>query len=257
MARKIIAGNWKMNHGPRDGLALIAEMASYTESMELHHVNVVIAPPALYLTKAAEQTKDQRISIAAQNCHSEIEGAYTGEVSAPMIKEAGVELIIIGHSERRQYFNESDDFLHAKLKQVLNAGIVPILCVGESLNDRKASKQQEVVQTQLAGALKDMDADFLENLVVAYEPVWAIGTGETATPEQAQEMHHFIRNYLSQKYHAMMAEEVSILYGGSVKPANAHEIFSQPDVDGGLVGGASLTKEAFSELIKIGASVLR
>lgn len=256
MARKIVAGNWKMNLLPQEGLELIYQVNDYCSDNQLKGVEVILAPPMLYLSQASEKVGNSKLRLAAQNCSDHENGAYTGEVSPQMIKGAGVNYVIIGHSERRQYYGDTDDLINKKLKQAYSAGVQPILCVGESLDDRKAEKQEDVVRKQLDKNLEGVNTDDLTRLVIAYEPVWAIGTGETASPEQAQEMHAFIRKYLQEKYDEKLASEISILYGGSVKPENAEEIFGQKDVDGGLIGGASLKKDSFIKLIEIGTQIL-
>ncbi len=256
MARKIVAGNWKMNLNVQEGLALMKDIVECLHSAELNGVEVVAAPPMLYLSKAAEATENSSLQVAAQNCSDQQEGAFTGEVSAAMLRASAVNWVILGHSERRQFYYDTDAFVNGKLKQAVEQDLNPILCVGESLEERKSNRQEEVVEAQLRNALEGLEAGALQKLVVAYEPVWAIGTGETASPEQAQQMHAFIRNYLKREFGSDFANSVSILYGGSVKPANAGEIFSQADVDGGLIGGASLKADSFCELIKIGAEVL-
>jgi len=257
MARKIIAGNWKMNLSPKEGEELVKASNAYVESHALAHIEVVIAPPFIQLKDAVKNATEDRISIAAQNMNENDNGAFTGEISASMLQEVGVELVIIGHSERREVLGESNDQVHAKLKKALSSNLYPILCVGEKLEDRKSGNHFDFVQGQLDSALAGFSGDELSSLVIAYEPIWAIGTGETASPAQAQEMHAFIRKHISSIYTATLADEVSVLYGGSVKPENAKEIFAQPDVDGGLIGGASTKVESFIELIKIGESVLR
>lgn len=257
MARKIIAGNWKMNHTFKEGTKLIEALHRFYNSENPQHVEVVIAPPFIHIPMGATLSANSRVTIAGQNCSEHEAGAYTGEVSAAMLASAGAEAVIIGHSERRALFNESNDQLKAKLKQSWANGLMPIFCVGEQLEQRQANKHFDTVKAQIDGVLAHFDADTLENLIIAYEPVWAIGTGEVATAEQAQEMHSFIRKHLAEKYHAVLADEISLLYGGSLKPANAKELFSQPDVDGGLIGGASLNYDSFTELIKIGEEVLR
>lgn len=256
MAQPIIAGNWKMNHNAVDGLVLIRDVVSYCEQQGTGKAVVLMAPPMLYLTESAKAVRGALPEIAAQNCHYEDSGAYTGEISAAMLAHANIGWAIIGHSERRQYFQETGELLNAKLKACFRHHIKPILCVGEHLEDRKAKRQEAVVKSQLDEALKGLSTDEISKLVIAYEPVWAIGTGETASPEQAQEMHAFIRNWLKSNQSEQIANDVSILYGGSVKPANAAEIFGQPDVDGGLIGGASLKADSFTELIRIGAETL-
>lgn len=245
-----------MNLLPEEGLELIFQVNEYCNDRQLNGLEVIIAPPMLYLSQASENLGNSKLRLAAQNCNDHQDGAYTGEVSPQMIKAAGVNYVIIGHSERRQYFGDTDELINAKLKQAYEAGLHPILCVGESLDDRKAGKQEHVVRQQLTENLKALDTDDLSRLIIAYEPVWAIGTGETASPDQAQEMHAFIRKYLRQEYDDKLASEVSILYGGSVKPENAEEIFGQQDVDGGLIGGASLQKDSFVQLIDIGTRVM-
>ncbi len=257
MARKIIAGNWKMNLVHKDAIDLIKRISDFCESETLNGVEVVIAPTFLDLAEANKITKGKKLNIAAQDCNDQEVGAYTGEVSAQMLKAINNQIVILGHSERREYYGDTDEFVNAKLKRVLKTGLMPILCVGEALADRKAGNQEKVVGGQLAGALKGFQADDLAELTIAYEPVWAIGTGETASPEQAQDMHHFIRQYLAKNYNSIVSQETSILYGGSVKPDNAKALFSQPDIDGGLIGGASLKYDDFTQLIKIGVEVLR
>ncbi len=246
-----------MNLLPEEGYELMQQLTDYCENRDLHHIEVLIAPPFVHLMEGGKISIGKKLSIAAQNCSDQKSGAYTGEVSIDMIKATGAEAVLIGHSERREYFKEDGHFLNRKIKKALEVNMVPILCVGEKLEERQAGRQKEVVKNQLEGALAGFSADGIENLVIAYEPVWAIGTGETASPQQAQEMHHFIRKYLAKTYHAMLADEVSILYGGSVKPENAKEIFCQPDVDGGLIGGASLRFDDFTAIIDCGVKVLR
>jgi triosephosphate isomerase len=256
MPQKIVAGNWKMNLNASEGMALISDIKAYCDQHDAGDTLVIMAPPTLYLTEAEARVKGSSVIIAAQNCHSEQSGAYTGEISASMLKASGIEWAIIGHSERRQYFHEDGPFLNAKLKQCFEQGVRPILCVGEVLDDRKAGRQEEVVKLQLEEALREIPDSNLGDLVIAYEPVWAIGTGETASPEQAQEMHAFIRSWLKESFGVNLADAVSILYGGSVKPDNAESIFGKPDVDGGLIGGASLKADSFTELIRIGSATL-
>ncbi|WP_417608062.1 triose-phosphate isomerase [Owenweeksia hongkongensis] len=256
MARKIVAGNWKMNLLPDEGYQLIEDLSNFCEGNKLDNVEVVVSPPFIHLAKAAEMTAHSKVTISAQNCSDQLSGAYTGEVSVEMLKAAGVNWTLIGHSERREYYGDTDEFVNGKLKRAIEAEMTPVLCVGEVLEDRNAGKQEEVVASQLKGALAGFLAEDVKKMVIAYEPVWAIGTGETASPEQAQEVHAFIRKYLTETYSAEVANAVSILYGGSVKPENAKEIFGQPDVDGGLIGGASLKYEQFVKLIEIGQEVL-
>lgn len=255
MPQKIVAGNWKMNLNAKEGLSLITAIKEFCNQNDQGEALVIMAPPMLYLADAAAAANSS-VMIAAQNCHSELSGAYTGEVSPSMLKASGIDWAIIGHSERRQYFGEDGPFLNAKLKQCFAQGVRPILCVGEVLDDRRAGRQEEVVKLQLEEALKEIPESNLGDLVIAYEPVWAIGTGETASPEQAQEMHAFIRSWLKSSFGENIAHAVSILYGGSVKPDNAESIFGKADVDGGLIGGASLKAESFTELIRIGSESL-
>jgi triosephosphate isomerase len=257
MPRKIIAGNWKMNHDLPTGLQLIEAVADYLRENVPQKVEVVMATPYLHLAEGRKIAQDTPITLAAQDCSAHEEGAYTGEVSTGMLASAGTELVIVGHSERRQYHAENDALLRQKLERCWEKGLLPILCVGEREEDRDAGRQKAVVRKQLEGALEGCSEHQLENLVIAYEPVWAIGTGRTATPEEAQDMHQFIRQYLIEAYSATLADEASLLYGGSLKPANAHELLRQPDIDGGLIGGASLKAADFCALIKAGEELLR
>lgn len=213
-------------------------------------VEVVLGTPALYLRPvvlAAGSAPD--IHIAAQNCHQEDQGAYTGEISAPMVRSVGADMVILGHSERRELFGETDELVERKIRKVLGAGLQVIFCCGEPLEEREADRQEIWVENQLRKALFSLSAEQLSRIIIAYEPIWAIGTGKTATPQQAQQMHHFIRGAVEEAFDAELAEKIPILYGGSVKPGNARELFSQPDVDGGLVGGASLKAAGFVDII--------
>lgn len=260
MAKKIVAGNWKMNLKVDEAIDLVQEVSQYckNQNLNLNDMEIILAPPSIYLQKASEITEtNTRLSIAAQNCSNHDAGAFTGEISANMLKPLGVEAVIIGHSERRQYFGDTDELVNQKIHKALDNGLTPIFCVGEVLEDRKAGRHEEVVARQINEGLKGIHRTEIQNVVVAYEPVWAIGTGETASPEQAQEMHGFIRNLLAKNFNSAIAVDISILYGGSVKPSNAKELFGQPDVDGGLIGGASLKAADFNELIHIGSEVLR
>lgn len=244
-----------MNLLPDEGVALIRQLAEFCAKKDLGDKEVIISPPMLYLNKAADATVG-KLDIAAQNCSDKASGAYTGEVSAEMIKAAGCDSVIIGHSERRQYFGDTNSFVNGKIKQALASGLSPIFCVGESLEERKEGRQEEVVASQLKEGLAGAKAEGLKKLVIAYEPVWAIGTGETASPAQAQQMHAFIRGWISKNFNKNLAAGTAILYGGSVKPENAAEIFGQQDVDGGLIGGASLKYEDFTALIETGIKLL-
>ncbi|MCF8231104.1 MAG: triose-phosphate isomerase [Bacteroidales bacterium] len=250
MRTKIIAGNWKMNKTFEEANGLINEIAKGIANKDFNNKEVVLCPPFLYSEMAADFADDYNFSVGVQNISQYPLGAYTGEISAEMVRSVGVQYAIIGHSERRSYFNETDDILSRKVDKALENDLTPIFCCGEHLDVRKGEKHFKVVGEQLAEGLFYLDKEDISRVVVAYEPVWAIGTGETATPEQAQEMHEFIRNQLSNKYGKNIASEVSILYGGSVKPSNAHELFIQPDIDGGLIGGASLKSKDFLQIVE-------
>jgi triosephosphate isomerase len=242
MRKNIVAGNWKMNNDLSETETLIRELKLQHKPTD---VEVMIAPSFTNLWQAFNTLKDSPIEVVAQNMHFAESGAYTGEVSAPMLKSLGIKTVILGHSERRAYFNETDEMLAKKVDAALDNELKIIFCFGEELKDRKSDNHENIVENQIKNALFHLEASALKNIVLAYEPVWAIGTGETASPEQAQEMHAFIRKTLAGKYGKDTANDVSILYGGSVKPNNAKEIFSKPDVDGGLIGGASLNAEDF------------
>lgn len=256
MARKVVAGNWKMNLNLAEGLRFMEALNQYLNENPLQHIDAVIAPPFLHLSDSLQAANNRKLSIAAQNCAAYEDGAYTGEVSAKMLADAGVELVILGHSERREFFGESSSVVLTKLRKAIAQELYPIVCVGEKLEQRQAGSHFDYVREQLDESLGDLTARELQRLIVAYEPVWAIGTGETASPEQAQEMHSYLRNHLATRFGSSFAEEVPLLYGGSVKPSNARDIFREPDVDGGLIGGASLDLEAFKELIRIGEEML-
>lgn len=250
--QKIVAGNWKMNLDYRASQDLAQDISFRLEKLETpDHVRVVIAPTFTNLYPVYHHTKlDRRIELAAQNMHHAKNGAFTGEISAEMLKSIGIKVVILGHSERRQYFNETDSSLAEKMLTVVNNQMEAIFCFGEVLDERKAGKHFEVVENQLKNALFHLSANDMQSVILAYEPVWAIGTGETASPEQAQEIHAFVRQVLAQKFGQETAENVSILYGGSVKAGNAKEIFAQPDVDGGLIGGAALIADDFIKIIE-------
>jgi len=246
MARlKIAAGNWKMNTMVSEGITLYNSIADQDIPED---VTVIIGAPFLHLS-ALKAQNNTTVKIAAQNCHYKKSGAFTGEISPSMLADLGIDYVIIGHSERREYFNESNDLLAKKLDAALENGLQVIFCCGESLDIRKSGTQNEYVSKQLQEGLFHLESNQLDKVVIAYEPIWAIGTGETASPAQAQEMHAHIRSLLPQKYGNEEAQKMSILYGGSVKPENAKEIFGQVDVDGGLVGGASLNPEGFGTII--------
>lgn len=248
MRKKIVAGNWKMNTLPAEGIELINGIISKLEEVP-SDVQLIIAPPFTHLALANEQIKDTPITLSAQNCADQAKGAYTGEVSAAMIKATGASYVILGHSERREYYGENSEILNRKMAQAFENGLKPIYCVGEKLEEREAEKHFEVVGGQIKEVLFNLTPEQMANVVVAYEPVWAIGTGKTATSDQAQEIHSFIRKTLSDKF-GELAQEITILYGGSCKPSNAPELFAQEDIDGGLIGGAALKAEDFIGIAK-------
>lgn len=249
MRKNIVAGNWKMNKNFQEAQNLMNRLLDYIKSNKTN-CEVIIAPPALYLTTAKEIFKNREVEVYAQDISEFENGAYTGEISASMLQSLSLNGSIISHSERRQYHNETDQSAAVKVKILLNKGMTPIYCNGEKLEERKSGQYLEVIKTQTEAALFGLSGKEIQNVMIAYEPVWAIGTGETATAEQAQEVHAFIRNLIAKKYGRTIAEKISILYGGSVKPNNAKEIFSQPDVDGGLIGSAALSIEDFSKIIE-------
>lgn len=246
MRKKIVAGNWKMNKNKEESAQLIGELKS---AIPRSDVGVIIAPTFVNLSESVKQLQGSFIGVAAQNMHFAESGAYTGEISADMLQSVGVDTVILGHSERRAYFGEDDALLAKKVDAALKAGMTVIFCFGEELQERKSGDHFEVVESQLKNGLFHVDAGAWKNIILAYEPVWAIGTGETATPEQAQEMHAFIRKTIVSAYSSGVADQVTILYGGSVKPGNAREIFSKADVDGGLIGGASLVAADFAAIV--------
>lgn len=250
MRKQIAAANWKMNLTMQEAENLLYSILDANVEVS-EDQKVVFAVPAPYLTFAAKKVSEHNnIHIAAQNVYSKKSGAFTGETSVSMLKSIGVDHAVIGHSERREYFNESNQFLAEKVKLCLQEQIVPIFCCGEALPVREANEQNNFVQTQLQESLFDLSAEEIQQVVIAYEPIWAIGTGKTASSDQAQEMHAHIRSQLAAKYGEAVADNISILYGGSVKASNAKEIFGKPDVDGGLVGGASLVADEFIAIIK-------
>lgn len=246
MRSKIVAGNWKMNKNLEETETLLNELAAKLPDT---HAEVMVAPTYVNLTGAVRALESSVIEVIAQNMHFAESGAYTGEISADMLLNIDINTVIIGHSERRAYFGETDEILAKKVTTALDKEMRVMFCFGEELNDRKAENHFKVVESQLKNALFSLDGDAWKNIILAYEPVWAIGTGETASPEQAQEMHAFIRKTIAEAYDTSIAENVSILYGGSVKPANAEDIFGKPDVDGGLIGGASLVADDFIAII--------
>ncbi len=249
MRKKIAAANWKMNLRMEQGVQLLDQILAKNLGLASHQ-HVVFAVPFPYLGMAAEKVKHHaNYSVAAQNCHHKSAGAYTGEVSAEMLQSIHVPFVVIGHSERREYNGESNAMLAEKLNEALAKGLQPIFCCGEPLQIREANTQNAFVEVQLQESLFHLSPEQISKVIIAYEPIWAIGTGKTATADQAQDMHHHLRAVLAGKYGEALANDISILYGGSVKGANAAELFSKPDVDGGLVGGASLIADDFSQII--------
>jgi triosephosphate isomerase len=249
MRKQIAAANWKMNLSHHEADSLLDQLLA-TEHLLSYNQAVIFAVPAIYIPLAVQKLNGKsNIFVAAQNCHQKANGAYTGEIAAPMYASVGVQHIILGHSERREFFAESDSLLAEKTEAVLAIGSTPIFCCGEPLSIREAETQNSFVEAQLKNALFQLSADQIVKVVIAYEPIWAIGSGKTATSAQAQEIHAYIRSVFAAKYGQNIADQISILYGGSVKAANAKEIFSQPDVDGGLVGGASLIATEFTAII--------
>ena len=247
MRTQIVAGNWKMNKNLDETEILLSELSAKLPDST---AEVIVAPTFVNLASTVRQLQNSVIQVAAQNMHFAENGAYTGEISADMLLNIGVEIVILGHSERRAYFGEDDALLAKKVNTALDKNMRIIFCFGEELEERKSGNHFSVVESQLKNALFHLDQDQWENIILAYEPVWAIGTGETASPEQAQEMHAFIRKTIKDAYNDEVAEGVTILYGGSVKPNNAAEIFSKPDVDGGLIGGASLKCDDFTAIVE-------
>lgn len=249
MRKKIVAGNWKMNMDLQEGLKFAASLEKHFSENPPAKAQVILCTPFIHLAGVADIVKSGRLALGAQNCAAEASGAYTGEVSAYMVKSTGAEYVILGHSERRTYYHEDDKLLNKKTLLALNAGLKVIFCVGEVKSEREEDRHFVVVKRQLEEGLFSLSEEQMDKIVVAYEPVWAIGTGLTASPEQAQEMHKYIRDLVKEKYGNDCAKKLPILYGGSCKPSNAGELFSKPDVDGGLIGGASLKKEDFAGIV--------
>ena len=250
MRKQIVAGNWKMNKNIQESVKLAVEIANKVKDLPLKNTRVIVTPTFVNLSEVVNVTKDSVVEVAAQNMHQAKSGAFTGEISAEMLTSLGLEVVILGHSERREYFGETDALLAEKVNTALENNLEVIFCFGEVLEDRKSGNHFAVVESQIKNGLFHLPANKWDSIVLAYEPVWAIGTGETASPEQAQEMHAFIRKIVTDKYNEQVAADVSILYGGSVKPSNAKEIFSKEDVDGGLIGGAALNADDFIALVK-------
>jgi len=254
MRRFLIAGNWKMNKGPAETESLLVGLKEAIPEVP-EEVDVLVCPPTISIPMAKSKVQGYAAHVGAQNAYFEDSGAFTGEVSLPMLKQAGVTHVIVGHSERRELFGETDEMVNKKTKKAREENVTPVICVGESLEQRKAGNHVDIVADQVKKALEGISGSDAENIVIAYEPIWAIGTGETATPDQAQEMHAEIRKMLANQFDDDAAEQVRILYGGSMKPHNAEELLKQPDVDGGLIGGASLKADSFSAIINVAKSL--
>lgn len=250
MRKKIVAGNWKLNNDVKASQNLAKELHELVTAEVTKDVHIIVCPSMVNLFPVAEALKGSKVKVGAQNCYSKESGAFTGETAPSMVKSAGAEYVILGHSERREYFNETDAILADKVRAVLDAGLTPIFCCGETLSQREEGIHFSFVKGQLTSALFSLSEEDFKKVVIAYEPIWAIGTGVTATSAQAQEMHKELRSHLASKYGESVADDTSILYGGSCKPSNAEEIFSCPDVDGGLIGGASLSARDFTDVIK-------
>jgi triosephosphate isomerase len=249
MRKNVIAGNWKMNNDLKASEKLIVELKNLLQN-EKPNCDVIVCPPYTSLTEASKLINGSIIKLGAQNMYFEESGAFTGEVSASMLKSAGCEYVILGHSERRTIFGESDELINKKIKKALSAGLKPIFCVGELLEERENGTTNDVIKRQVLKGLEGISAEEMKKIIVAYEPVWAIGTGKTATPAQAQEVHEFIRDLIEVDYSLEVANDITIQYGGSVKPDNAKELLSQKDIDGALVGGACLKADSFMGIIK-------
>jgi triosephosphate isomerase len=249
MRKKVIAGNWKMNNDLTESQNLITKLTGGLSNQELN-CDVIICPPFTSLSEASTLIKNTPVKLGAQNMFFEDNGAYTGEISAPMLKSVGCEYVIIGHSERRSIFKEADEMLNKKIKKALEHKLKVIFCVGETLEEREKNITMDVIKTQAESGLRDISEENMAEIIIAYEPVWAIGTGRNATPQQAQEVHKFIRDLIGDKFSSQTAEDLTIQYGGSVKPDNASDLLSQPDVDGALVGGACLKADSFIAIIK-------
>lgn len=243
--KPLIAANWKMNKGIKDSDSFLKE---FNKLFSSNNVEVLLCPPFTILQHVSALLKNNVIKLGSQNMHFEEKGAFTGEISASMVKELGCEYVILGHSERRQHFNEDNEFINKKIKSALKNGLKPILCIGETLKERESDSTMKIIKDQLLGCLKNIDEKEIKNMVIAYEPVWAIGTGKNATPEQAQEVHSYIRKLLEESYEKLIASKTRIIYGGSVKPENAKELLSMNDINGALVGGASLDAKSFAQI---------
>ena len=252
MRKKIVAGNWKMNLDYNEGLALFSEIINMFKDEATGQQHAVVCSPFIHLHSLVQLAKGyHNVGVGAQNAHQAEAGAYTGEISAKMVKSVGVGYVILGHSERRQYFGESNELLAKKTDTALGHDLTPIFCIGETLQEREANQHFDIIKSQLVEGVFHLDAAQFGKLVIAYEPVWAIGTGVTASSDQAQEIHAFIRKEIAAKYSQQVADDTTILYGGSCNPKNAPELFAQPDIDGGLIGGASLKSRDFIDIVKV------
>jgi triosephosphate isomerase len=252
MRKKIVAGNWKMNLDYNEGLSLFSEVVNMVRDEVTGNQQAVVCSPFIHLHSLAQLGKSYpKVSVGAQNAHQAESGAYTGEISAKMIKSVGADYVILGHSERRQYFGETNELLAKKVDIALQHDLIPIFCIGETLQEREADQHFHIIKTQLERGVFHLDEEQFAKLVIAYEPVWAIGTGITATSAQAQEIHAFIRIEIAAKYGERLAGDMTILYGGSCNPKNAPDLFAQPDIDGGLIGGASLKSRDFVDIVKV------
>ncbi|HDR04397.1 MAG TPA: triose-phosphate isomerase [Candidatus Marinimicrobia bacterium] len=249
MRKFLIAGNWKMFHTPKEAAEYGRKLAH--KNPDQYDIDVLLCPPALSLPALRETLRHTKVAVGGQNIHQEPKGAFTGEMSAEMYKDAGASYVLVGHSERRQYFGETDELVRSKTIRALEAGLTPLVCIGETLDERKNNQTSNVILTQLNGAFKHFSKSDMSKIVIAYEPVWAIGTGKTATPEQAQELHLLIRRTIELEFDAALANDMRILYGGSVKVENARDLLSRPDIDGALIGGASLKVDDFHKIIEI------
>ncbi len=249
MRKKVIAGNWKMNKNLGESLSLIKDIKLAMLNIS-GKVDVIVCPPFTSLETGANLLKESPVKLGAQNMHFEDSGAFTGEISASMLKSVGCEYVILGHSERRTIFNENDEMINKKLKKALSSALKPIFCVGETLEEREANRTEKVIEKQIIEGLAGIPESEMKNIIIAYEPVWAIGTGKTATPAQAEEVHVFIRNLVKRLYSPSVSDNIIIQYGGSVKPDNSKELLNMPNIDGALVGGACLKADSFVEIIK-------
>ena len=247
--KTLIAANWKMNKGIKEAVSFVRDFKNLVKNVK--NVEIVICPPFTLLNEIYELIKVTNIDLGAQNMHFEEKGAYTGEISPLMLKDAGCEYVILGHSERRQHFNETDDLINKKVKAALKNKLKPILCIGETLQQRNNNKTTEIIENQLMNCLNGINENEIKNIVIAYEPVWAIGTGKNAAPEQAEEVHKFIRSLLSKKYNKKISDNVRVIYGGSVKPENIKDLMKMKNINGALVGGASLDPKSFAEICNV------